>query len=64
MSREGAIIFGDLIGKLPVLQVSCTKCPRRGRYILARLLRAHGPNSKVIDWARRDHRRGPEEVCA
>jgi hypothetical protein len=47
MSREGAIIFGDLEGKLPVLQVSCTKCPHRGRYILHRLIRAH---AKVVDW--------------
>ena len=50
MSRDGAMIFGDLVGKLPVYRVSCTKRPRQGRYILFRLLRAHGHNAKVIDW--------------
>jgi hypothetical protein len=28
MSRDGAIIFGDLIGKLDVLYVRCPKCSR------------------------------------
>jgi hypothetical protein len=50
MPRDGAIIFGDLVGKLPVVRMTCTKCPRQGRYILFRLLRAHGKNAKVIDW--------------
>jgi hypothetical protein len=26
MPRDGAIIFGDLVGKLDVLQVACDKC--------------------------------------
>ena len=26
MSRDGAIIFSDLIGKLEVLRVSCSQC--------------------------------------
>jgi hypothetical protein len=26
MPRDGAIIFGDLIGKLDVLRVVCSKC--------------------------------------
>ena len=30
--REGAIIFGDLIGKLDVLYIHCPKCSRAGRY--------------------------------
>ena len=50
MPRDGAIIFDDLKGKLVVLRVTCTKCPRHGLYILKRLIRAHGQNSKVIDW--------------
>jgi hypothetical protein len=32
MPRDGAIIFGDLVGKLDVLEVACEKCGRRGRY--------------------------------
>jgi hypothetical protein len=31
MPREGAIIFGDLIGKLDMLRVECLKCGRAGR---------------------------------
>jgi hypothetical protein len=31
MPRDGAIIFGDLIGKLDMLRVSCDKCGRSGR---------------------------------
>jgi hypothetical protein len=30
MPRDGAIIFGDLIGKLDVLRVECPKCGRWG----------------------------------
>jgi len=26
MPRDGAIIFGDLIGKLDVLRIECPKC--------------------------------------
>ena len=50
MPRDGAITFGDLSDKLTVLNVSCTKCSRQGRYILARLVKAHGHSAKVIDW--------------
>ena len=50
MPRDGATTFGDIQGKLPVLRVNCGKCPREGRYIVQRLIRAHGVNAKVIDW--------------
>jgi hypothetical protein len=39
MPRDGAIIFGDLIGKLEFLHVACDKCGRKGRYPLASLVR-------------------------
>ena len=39
MPRDGAIIFGDLIGKLGLLRVSCEKCGRDGSYGLGRLIR-------------------------
>jgi len=41
---------GDFESKLTVLRVKCVKCGRSGQYQLKRLLRAHGRNSKVIDW--------------
>ena len=50
MPRDGAIIFGDLVGKLDVLRVSCEKCGRDGRYILHRLIVKRGRDAKLIDW--------------
>ena len=41
-TRDGAIIFSDLIGKLGVLRVTCEKCGRDRRFILARLIRNRG----------------------
>ena len=50
MPCDGAISFGDLETKLTVLRVNCTKCPRRGQYVLSRLIRVHGRNAKLVDW--------------
>jgi hypothetical protein len=38
MSRDGAIIFRDLVGKLDVLKIECEKCARSGQYRLDRLI--------------------------
>ncbi len=35
MPRDGAIVFGDPVAKLDVLNVECTKCGRFGRYTSA-----------------------------
>jgi len=37
MPREGAIIFSDLIGKLEMVRIECSKCGRKGYYRLADL---------------------------
>jgi len=50
MPRDGAIIFGDLIGKLDVLAVACAKCGRAGRYRVQHLIDERGRDGKVIDW--------------
>jgi hypothetical protein len=50
MPRDGAIIFGDLIGKLDVLYVHCPKCNRAGRYQVQRLIEERGRNAKIVDW--------------
>jgi hypothetical protein len=50
MPRDGAIIFGNLIGKLDVLRVACYKCHRAGRYRLDRLIESRGRDAKIIDW--------------
>jgi len=56
MPCDGAITFGDLVGKLPVLRVNCDKCQRLGRYALQRLIAICGRDGKVIDW--------PDEITA
>ncbi len=50
MPRDGAIIFGDLLGKLEVLRVACEKCDRAGRYRVDRLIERRDRAAKVIDW--------------
>jgi len=42
MSRDDAIIFSDLTGKLAVVNVACDKCGRAGCYRLNRLIENHG----------------------
>ena len=48
MLRDGAIIFGDLIGKLDVLRVECPKCGGAGRYRLADLITRYGRDEKLF----------------
>jgi len=50
MPRDGAIICGDLVGKLAVLRVNCSKCGRAGHYLLFRLIEARGRDAKVNEW--------------
>jgi hypothetical protein len=42
MSGRSFLIFGDIEGKLDVLRVECTKCARKGRYSLFRLIEKYG----------------------
>ena len=50
MPCDGAIIFGDLTGKLDVLSVACSKCNRSGRFRLSRLIDSRGRDGKVVDF--------------
>jgi len=50
MPRDGAITFGDLVGKLDLLVVECAKCGRAGRYAVRRLIRERGRDGTLIDW--------------
>jgi hypothetical protein len=36
------LVFGDIEDKLDVLRVECTKCDRKGRYSVAKLIEKHG----------------------
>jgi hypothetical protein len=44
------LIFGDIEGKLDVLCVECTKCDRRGRYHVARLIEVYGRRGNMSKW--------------
>jgi hypothetical protein len=48
--RTGTITFGDLRGRLEVLQVACSKCERTGRYSVARLIERYGADAGLPDW--------------
>jgi hypothetical protein len=47
---DGPIIFADLLGKLDVLYVHCSKCGRAGRYCVQHLIDERGRDGRVIDW--------------
>jgi hypothetical protein len=61
MPRDGAILFGDLTGKLDMLRVACEKCGRDGRYQVQRLIKDRGRDCKIVDLAGSNHCRLPEE---
>jgi hypothetical protein len=44
------LVFGDIEGKLDVLRVECTKCDRKGRYSVAKLIEKHGRNGNMSKW--------------
>jgi len=46
MSRDGAIIFHDVVGKLTVVRIECEKCRRSGQYRLNRLIMRYGINGR------------------
>jgi hypothetical protein len=50
MARDGSVTFGDLVGKLDTLRVTCNKCGRGGRYSVRRLALEHGRDGRLTDW--------------
>jgi hypothetical protein len=44
------LIFGEIEGKLDVLCVECTKCARKGRYHVLRLIEVYGRNGNMSKW--------------
>jgi len=42
--------FGDLVGKLTVLRVECSKCDCFGRYSLRKLIEERGRVVRILDW--------------
>jgi hypothetical protein len=50
MPRDGAVTFGDLLGRLDRLHLVCRKCNRLDRYPVHGLATAHGHGFKISDW--------------
>ena len=44
------LVFGDIEGKLEVLRVECTRCPRKGRYSVAKLIEKYGRKANMMKW--------------
>ena len=47
---RGSLTFGDIEGKLDVLRVECTRCDRRGLYLVRKLIERHGRNGNLMVW--------------
>lgn len=44
------LTFGDIQGKLDMLRVECTRCPRKGQYSVAKLIAQHGRRGNMTKW--------------
>jgi hypothetical protein len=44
------LVFGDIEDKLDVLRVECTKCDRKGRYHVHKLIEKYGRNGNMSKW--------------
>ena len=44
------LVFGDIEGKLGTLRVECTKCPRKGRYSVRKLIEKYGRQGHMMKW--------------
>ena len=43
------LIFGDIEGKLDTLCVECTKCSRKGRYSVHKLIEKYGRKANMME---------------
>jgi hypothetical protein len=41
--------LGEIAGRLPMLKVACSRCERRGRLDVAKLIERHGADTKLPD---------------
>jgi hypothetical protein len=49
MSSRGAFTLAEIAAKLTMLEVACSRCERRGRLSLARLIEQHGAEASLGD---------------
>jgi len=50
MATRTYLIFGDVEGALDTLRVECTKCGRKGRYSVRRLIEKYGRKANMMKW--------------
>ena len=50
MTRDHAITFEDLHGKIKLLRIECSKCGRTGWYSVRWLIWHRGSESTILDW--------------
>jgi hypothetical protein len=41
------LVFGDIEGRLEMLRVECTRCQRKGRYSVLKLIQQYGPCADI-----------------
>jgi len=44
------LIFGYIEGKLDMLRVECTRCPRKDRYSVVKLIAQYGRRGNMTKW--------------
>ncbi|MET3234325.1 UNVERIFIED_ORG: hypothetical protein ABIC54_006546 [Burkholderia sp. 1263] len=49
MKRPGAVTLGEVAAKATHIDIACSRCDRRGRYALVRLVATHGPDFAMTD---------------
>jgi hypothetical protein len=49
MTRQ-AVTSADLLGRIEMLNVVCSKCERRGRYRVQSIIREVGLDGRLTDW--------------
>jgi len=50
MAARTYLISGDIENKLDTLRVECTKCARKGRYSVAKLIEKYGRKRNMMKW--------------
>jgi hypothetical protein len=62
--RGTYLIFGDIEGKLDVLNVQCTKCGRKGRYHVRKLIEKYGRKADLYDIRMAPKAKGLDETMS
>jgi hypothetical protein len=44
------LVFGDIEGKLGILRIECTRCARKGRYDVRKLIEKYGRKANMMKW--------------